>query len=87
MNGMPSLTPQTILSTIERVGVSLALATFLLWLLLMRLPVLDRLSEAMDKHVAEEHVRTVILRAICRNTAKTELQGQFCDYGLPEWNR
>lgn len=57
------------------------------WLMVYVTPRIDRTAAAMDQHTLESQVQTVLLRAICRNTAKSELQGQFCDYGLPEWRR
>lgn len=38
-------------------------------------------------HVYETHVQTLLLRQICRNSAKSDAQSQFCEYGLPEWQQ
>ena len=58
-----------------------------IWLMVSVSPQISRTAAAMDRHLGESHVQTVLLRAICRNTAKSELAAQFCDYGLPEWSR
>ena len=51
------------------------------WLGMWISPKIDRTAAAMDQHVSEAQVQTVLLRAICRNTAKTELQATFCEFG------
>ena len=58
-----------------------------IWLMVYVSPLIDRTAAGMTQHTIDSTVQTVLLRAICRNTAKTELQGQFCDYGLPQWQR
>ena len=58
-----------------------------LWLMVYVTPLIDRTASAVAQHTMDTQVQTILLRAICRNTAKTELQGQFCDYGLPTWTR
>lgn len=67
---------------IKDVGFPIAIA---LWLIFYVTPLIVRTAEAMTAHTADSQVSIILLRAICRNTAKTELQGQFCDYGLPTW--
>lgn len=58
-----------------------------IWLMVTMTPKVDRTAAAMDRHANETETAVILLRAICRNTAKTELQGQFCEYGLPQWQR
>jgi hypothetical protein len=50
-----------------------------------KLPLLDQTASAMEAHVWESHVQTALLRQICRNSAKSEMQAQYCEYGLPQW--
>lgn len=66
---------------IKDVGFPIAIAV---WLILYVTPLIVRTAEGMTQHLADAAVHISLLRAICRNTAKTELQGNFCEYGRPE---
>lgn len=56
-----------------------------IWLMVYVTPVMDRTALAMTAHTLDAQIQTALLRQICRNGAKSELQMQFCNYGLPEW--
>jgi hypothetical protein len=62
-----------------------------IWLAVYITPVVDRTASAMTQHTLDTQrdtqITIALLRQICRNGAKTELQVQFCDYGLPQWQR
>lgn len=70
---------------IKDVGFPIAAALALGWFVLFKLPILERGAAAMDTHTVETQIQTALQRQICRNGAKSELQMQFCNYGLPEW--
>lgn len=72
-------------AAIKEVGFPIVAAVALGWFVLFKIPVLEKGAEAMSTHTVETQTQTVLMRAICRNTAKTELQAGFCDYGLPRW--
>jgi hypothetical protein len=58
-----------------------------IWLMIYVSPLVDRTATASAKHADDTQVMIVLLRQICRNGAKSELGAQFCDYGLPQWQR
>jgi mannose/fructose/N-acetylgalactosamine-specific phosphotransferase system component IIC len=57
------------------------------WLMVYVTPLMDRTAAAMTQHTIDAQIQTALLRQICRNGSKTELQTQFCDIGLPSWQR
>ena len=63
-------------------GFPIAVAT---WFMVFTSPRIDRTAQALERHMVEAEIQTALLRAICRNTARTEMQGQFCDLGVPKW--
>jgi putative exporter of polyketide antibiotics len=69
---------------IAQVGFPIAVA---LWLMVFITPKIVASAEAVQAHVHDAQIQTALLRAICRNTAKTELAGQFCEYGQPSWGQ
>lgn len=52
-----------------------------IWLMVYVSPLIDRTASGMTQHVLDAQIQTALLRQICRNGAKSELQMQFCDYG------
>jgi len=46
-------------------------------------PLVVRTEAMLADHIVDARIRIVLLRAICRNTAKTEFQAQFCETGVP----
>jgi hypothetical protein len=67
---------------IKDVGFPIAVSV---WLIFYITPMVVKTAEGMTRHLSDSEVTIVLLRAICRNGAKSELQAQFCDYGLPKW--
>ena len=72
-NGLP-----TWVKVVAQVGFPIAVA---IWLLIRADGLIARTAEGMVSHVYEAEVQTVLLRAICRNTAKSEIQASFCEFG------
>jgi hypothetical protein len=73
MNGFP-----TWVKVVAQVGFPIALA---IWLVTYASPKIAATEQQVAQHRAETEQQTILLRAICRNTAKTELQASFCDFG------
>lgn len=80
MNG----TLPTWVKVVAQVGFPIAVA---IWLMVVVSPKIIATAEALQTHAHDAQINTALLRAICRNTAKTELASQFCEYGLPSWQQ
>lgn len=63
---------------VAQVGFPIALA---IWLIAYASPKIQATEMQLTQHRAESEQQTTLLRAICRNTAKSELQASFCDFG------
>lgn len=74
MNG----TFPTWIKAVAQVGFPIALA---IWLIAYASPKIQATEAGLAQHRAESEQQTILLRAICRNTAKTEMQASFCDFG------
>ncbi len=72
-NGFP-----TWVKVVAQVGFPIAVV---IWLAAYITPMVTRTAEAMQQHLSDQETAIVLLRAICRNTAKTELAASFCDFG------